>query len=116
MGLNTRICIVGITGSIGTQTVKIANKLGYSIVGCSYHHNVELAKKLIEQNKIKYAYCSSDDTNDNCTSFDDLIKKCKPDLVVNAIVGFAGLKATLAALDNHVNLALANKESVVVAG
>lgn len=115
MRMRSKLCIVGITGSIGTQTVAIAKKLGYKIVGCSYHSNTKLANKIIKDNKIPYHYCSNQNIG-NCSSFNELIAKSKPDLVVNAIVGFAGLEATLAALDNKVNLALANKESVVVAG
>lgn len=118
MGMNSikTICILGFTGSIGTQTVTVAKKLGYKIVGCSFHSNVKLGQELITKNKIKFSYCSNDTVFGNCLSFDDLIKKCKPDLVVNAIVGFAGLQGTLAALHANKDLALANKESVVVAG
>lgn len=112
----TKLCILGITGSVGTQTVAIAKKLGYRIVGCSFHNNVELGKKIVKEKHIKYYYCSNQISNGNCQSFDDLIAKAKPDLVVNAIIGFAGLKGTLAALHNHVDLALSNKESVVTAG
>ncbi|MBQ0045869.1 MAG: hypothetical protein KBS35_03200 [Mycoplasma sp.] len=112
----TKLCILGITGSVGTQTVAIAKKLGYKIVGCSFHSNVTLGKQIAKDNDIKYCYCSNQISNGNCQSFDDLIKKAKPDLVVNCIIGFAGLKGTLAALHNNVDLALSNKESVVTAG
>ncbi len=46
----------------------------------------------------------------------DLLERTSPDVVLNAIVGFAGVPATLWALDNGVTLALANKESLVAAG
>ncbi len=111
-----KLCILGITGSIGSQTVALAKKLGFKIVGCSYHTNGKLANKIIRDNDIPYCFCSGNSLCGNCKDFDDLIKKAKPDLVVNAIIGFAGLKGTLAALHNDVDLALANKESVVVAG
>lgn len=113
---NTKLCILGITGSIGTQTVAIAKKLGYKIVSCSYHKNIELGQKLVKYNKIPFSLCSHDTSKGNCLDFNNLIKKSKPDLVVNAIIGFAGLKATTAALKNKINIALANKESVVVGG
>lgn len=109
---NKKICILGITGSIGQQTVIAVKKLNFKIVGCSYYHNFQLAKKLINSNNIKHVYCPLDKNG----SYDQLIKKCKPDLVVNAIVGIAGLKATMAAINNNVDIALANKESLVVAG
>lgn len=115
-GCSTKLCILGITGSIGTQTVAIARKLGYKIVGCSFHNNQTLGKQLVKENKIPFSYCSANSDFGNCSSFNEMIKKAKPDLVVNAIIGFAGLEGTLAALHNKVNLALANKESIVVAG
>src|SRR5918912_334751 len=46
----------------------------------------------------------------------ELLEKAEPNLVLNAIVGFAGLPATLWALERGVDLALANKESLVAAG
>jgi len=46
----------------------------------------------------------------------ELLERAEPDLVLNAVVGFAGIDATLWALQNGVTLALANKESLVAAG
>jgi 1-deoxy-D-xylulose-5-phosphate reductoisomerase len=46
----------------------------------------------------------------------ELLERAEPDLVLNAVVGFAGLPATLWALEHGVDLALANKESLVAAG
>src|SRR5262249_57842248 len=46
----------------------------------------------------------------------ELLERAKPDVVLNAVVGFAGLPATLWALEQGVDLALANKESLVAAG
>ena len=45
-----------------------------------------------------------------------LLEACEPDVVLNAVVGFAGLPATMWALEHGVTLALANKESLVAAG
>src|SRR6185503_21296484 len=47
---------------------------------------------------------------------DDLVLASEPDVVLNAVVGFAGLPATLAALEAGIDLALANKESLVAGG
>ncbi|MCW2955559.1 MAG: 1-deoxy-D-xylulose 5-phosphate reductoisomerase [Thermoleophilia bacterium] len=49
-------------------------------------------------------------------SVDALLERAQPDLVLNAVVGFAGLEATLAALERGIDVALANKESLVAAG
>ena len=46
----------------------------------------------------------------------ELLEASEPDLVLNAVVGFAGVGATLWALEHGVTLALANKESLVAAG
>ena len=46
----------------------------------------------------------------------ELLEQAKPDVVLNAVVGFAGLPATLWALERGVDLALANKESLVAGG
>ena len=46
----------------------------------------------------------------------ELLEASQPDLVLNAVVGFAGVGATLWALEHGVSLALANKESLVAAG
>src|SRR5213076_684600 len=46
----------------------------------------------------------------------ELLDEAQPDVVLNAVVGFAGLPATLAALEAGIDLALANKESLVAAG
>lgn len=106
-----RVVIFGITGSIGTQTAKICKELGYKIVGCTYHTNKTLAKQMAKTYHIKHVLCTK--TN---TDYEKLIKQAKPGIAVNAIVGFAGLKATIACLKTKTKLALANKESVVVAG
>src|SRR5262249_29716864 len=46
----------------------------------------------------------------------ELLERAEPDVVLNAVVGFAGIHATLWALANGIDLALANKESLVAAG
>ena len=46
----------------------------------------------------------------------ELLEAAEPDVVLNAVVGFAGVGATLWALERGVTLALANKESLVAAG
>src|SRR4029450_9303178 len=46
----------------------------------------------------------------------ELLERAQPEIVLNAVVGFAGLPATLWTLERGVDLALANKESLVAAG
>lgn len=51
-----------------------------------------------------------------CGSVGELLDRAEPDLVLNAVVGFAGLEATLETLERGIDVALANKESLVAAG
>ena len=55
-------------------------------------------------------------TSHSCDSYDDLIPKTKPAIVLNSIIGFAGLDLSILCLNKKINLILANKESMVVAG
>jgi 1-deoxy-D-xylulose-5-phosphate reductoisomerase len=107
-----RILVLGATGSIGQQTISIIKKLKYQLVGISFNINSKLAAHI----KTKYKYSPSDHKHSNVRSFSELIKKSNPDIVVNAIVGFAGLKPTIVTIQNKKTLCLANKESLVVAG
>lgn len=113
---NKKIVICGITGNIGQQTIEVCKKLKFDIVGCSYYDEHQLCQKLAKANKIEHILCCCDTKHGNCQNFHDLLKKSRPDLVVNAIVGFAGLEASITTIEAKVDLALANKESLVVAG
>lgn len=108
-----KILFFGLTGSIGQSYLKDHNH--HKIVGFSYNNNEILAKKLIKKYKIKYYYSSSQKLS-NTKSIDDLIEKTNPDLIVNAVSGYDGLAYTLKAIQFKKNIALANKESLVMAG
>ncbi|MDR2369773.1 MAG: 1-deoxy-D-xylulose 5-phosphate reductoisomerase [Mycoplasmataceae bacterium] len=107
-----RVLILGATGNIGQQAITVIKKLNYELVGISFNHNHELATQI----KVPYKYSPSDSIHSNVRNFNELIKKSNPDIVVNAIVGFAGLNGTIAAIKQQRTLCLANKESLVVAG
>ena len=111
-----KILLLGATGSIGTQTIEVIKKLNYSLVGISYCSNHTSAKKIIKNNHLKYYYCSSDCSKSSVKNIDELISLTNPDLVVNSVVGFAGLESTIKVLQHKKNIALANKESLVVGG
>lgn len=128
----TKVVILGASGSIGTQTLDILlNETDkFELVGFSVGHQVnkidEILKKfpsvkyvtVIEQSdqeKVKDKHKNLDVYfgNDGLIA---LINAAKPNLIVNALVGFVGLKPTLFALENGIDVALANKESIVVGG
>jgi 1-deoxy-D-xylulose-5-phosphate reductoisomerase len=128
-----RIAILGSTGSIGTQALEViaAHPDQFSVEVLTANSNVDL---LIEQAK-KFkpnavAICDStklaalksalesDDIKvfGGAASISQLMSMDTIDLVLTAMVGFSGLAPTLAAIENKKNIALANKETLVVAG
>ena len=102
-----RIALLGATGSIGKQALEvIAANPELSV--CALASNSQPLDALAAEHDVAHAQVGGDLTH--------LLEASQPDLVLNAVVGFAGVGATLWALDNGVDLALANKESLVAAG
>ncbi|MCL2818368.1 MAG: 1-deoxy-D-xylulose-5-phosphate reductoisomerase [Actinomycetia bacterium] len=128
-----RVAVLGSTGSIGRQTLEICAKEPerLEVVGLAAHSSVD---RLIEQAKrfgvstialsdqdaaqqAKAALASEPITVlDGSEGVIDLLEMTDPDIVVNALVGAAGLRATIATLKAGKVLALANKESLVAGG
>jgi 1-deoxy-D-xylulose-5-phosphate reductoisomerase len=97
-----RIALLGATGSIGRQALEIIDA----------HPELELAAAASGSQPIDGLAPLTQVGGD----LTELLDRARPDLVLNAVVGFAGLPATLWALEAGVDLALANKESLVAAG
>jgi 1-deoxy-D-xylulose-5-phosphate reductoisomerase len=97
-----RIALLGATGSIGRQALEIiAAETELELVAATSGSRAIDGLAPLTQ-------VGGDPT--------ELLERAKPDVVLNAVVGFAGLPATLWALEHGVTLALANKESLVAAG
>jgi len=131
--LSKRIAILGSTGSIGQSTVDVIRHLGppYQAVALSAHKQ---ADKLLEQVRelrpaavaITAPACAAECSKAveqlgakvylGESALVDLVRRDDVDIVVAAVVGAAGLPAALAAVQSNKTLALANKESLVVAG
>lgn len=128
-----RIAILGSTGSIGTQTCDVVRKNPdkFEISVLTAHSNWQLLlnqalefnpntvviiseegyskiKDTLWENDIK-CYCGEEALADVC-SMDEI------DIVLTALVGFSGLRPTIKAIEAGKNIALANKETLVVAG
>jgi len=102
-----RIALLGATGSIGRQALEvIAAREELTLVAAA--SGSQDLSRLAATRGVKHVQVGGDLTV--------LLERAEPDLVLNAVVGFAGLPATLWALDRGVDLALANKESLVAAG
>ncbi|MEO9533738.1 MAG: 1-deoxy-D-xylulose-5-phosphate reductoisomerase [Crocinitomicaceae bacterium] len=128
-----RIAILGSTGSIGKQVLEViaAYPDQFEVSLLSAHNNADL---LIEQSK-KFLPNTVVITNEDLypqieevlwqediksyaghKALEDCVQMDEIDLVVAAIVGYAGLSSTIAAINAKKNIALANKETLVVAG
>ena len=117
--------LLGSTGSIGVNTLNIARKFNLNVEVLVAGRNIELLNQQIEEfNPKKVVIDRKEDlslVNHNNVSFGEAaileaIENSTSKTVVNALVGFLGLKPTLKAIKCGKKIALANKESLVVAG
>ena len=99
--------MLGATGSIGRQALEViaANP---ELQVCALASGSQPLDGLAARLGVEHVQIDGDLTQ--------LLEASSPDLVLNAVVGFAGLEATLWSLERGIDLALANKESLVVAG
>ncbi len=127
-----KISIIGSTGSIGTQTLEVCDNLkNVQIMGLSANNNVNLAEEQIRKYRPKlFAMVNEDaakalkiavaDTDTKVISGTDCMSEISTmeeiDTVVTSVVGIAGLVPTVNAIKSGVNIALANKETLVTAG
>src|SRR5437588_11181877 len=102
LGSMKRVAVLGVTGSIGRQALEIIEN----------HPELELAAAASGSQPIDGLAPLTQVGGD----LTELLELAEPDVVLNAVVGFAGLGPTLWALERGVTLALANKESLVAAG
>lgn len=125
------IAVLGSTGSVGEQALDVADKFGMRVSAISANKNFkrveEQARKfkacfvaMADESAAKELKVRLADTNTRVYSGEDgicqMVAEAKRDVVVNSIIGEAGLLPTLAVIDSGARLALANKESLVVAG
>lgn len=122
--MKRRIIILGITGSIGKTALRGCSLFqdSLSIVGASCHNNVNNAINLCLENNIPNL-CVTGKTIAKApsqikiwTSLAEMLDALNADMVLNGIAGSPGLKASFDVMNSHSNLALANKESVVLGG
>lgn len=126
-----KLSILGSTGSIGTQALEVVQKHNSEVIALTAYHNIDILEKQIRQFKPQYAAVYNEekaealkiqvnDTNTKVLSGEEGICFCAElednDIVLNAVVGMAGLKPTLAAIRAKKDIALANKETLVAGG
>jgi len=112
-----RVLVLGCTGSIGTSTLDIArNEPSYAVCGLTANQNAEKLALLGAEFSCPTLLASAVARDGLKDAFASFIAETRPDIIVNGIAGSAGLVPSIAALEAGVDLALANKESVVMAG
>ena len=113
-----RILVLGSTGSIGVQALDViagAPDLVACGLACAARGD-DMAAQAAAHGVSHTACASGGGTVDHDPDCAALIEASQPDMVLNALVGAAGLRPTLAALERGIDVALANKESLVAGG
>ena len=127
------ITLLGSTGSIGTQSLDVARSQGYEVRALAANSSVDQLLEQIEEFHPRYvavadpAACqklkgalagraNAPKVLEGAEGIVTLAGMGEADVVLNAVVGIAGLGATLAALESGCDVALANKESLVTGG
>lgn len=128
-----RVILLGSTGSIGTQSLDVIQAQGYEVAALAAHANVSLLEEQIARFHPRAVALTDEGAAERLQArlagVKDAPKVLKgpralcelavmddADVVLNAVVGIAGLPATLAALHAGRDVALANKESLVTGG
>jgi 1-deoxy-D-xylulose-5-phosphate reductoisomerase len=127
-----RVVVLGSTGSIGTATLEVISHLPdrLSAIGLSAHRNTEVLLRQIARHRPRWVVLTDADSrraiDGNSLAGTEvligedgirrMVTDADTDIVVSAIVGAAGLAGTWAALEAGKTVALANKETLVVAG
>lgn len=131
MGGIEKMLVLGSTGSIGEQALDVAKKTGTQVVGICANKNWRRVAEQAREHGVRFAAmcdASASAALKDALAYTDIkvfsgvegicemIEESGASFAVNSIIGGAGLRPTLAVLENGIRLALANKESLVVAG
>jgi 1-deoxy-D-xylulose-5-phosphate reductoisomerase len=110
-----KIIVLGATGSIGTSCLDIVrhNRDLFEIVGASAHNDANALALLVKEFDIPISVVSAVQGE---KALLDMIRASDAEIAVNGIAGSSGLMPSIAALESGKNLALANKETIVMAG
>lgn len=128
-----KITLLGSTGSIGTQSLDVIRTQGFEVFGLSAHSRVELLARQIAEFHPRWVCVTDPAAYDRLAAglagtagapgllkgpegLTQLASLDGADVVLNSVVGIAGLGASLAAIESGHDLALANKESLVTGG
>ncbi|MBR3995330.1 MAG: 1-deoxy-D-xylulose-5-phosphate reductoisomerase [Clostridia bacterium] len=126
-----KVCILGSTGSIGTQALESCEHLGIEVTAIAAGSRIDILEQQIRKHKIRVCAVADErkalelkikvaDTPVKIISgavcCEEICSMTDCDTVLNAITGVAGLLPTIAAIKAKKNIAIANKETLVAAG
>ena len=129
-----QVCILGSTGSIGTQALEVIGQHGdrYEVYALTANNRVELLAQQARQFNPAAVVVANEDRYDELKSLlsdrpdikvyagrqalNDIVEAEPIDMVLTAMVGFSGLEPTIHAIRARKKICLANKETLVVAG
>ena len=129
--ITPKISVLGSTGSVGEQALDVADRFGYKVNSVSANTNFKRVEEQARRFSLSSVAMASEDAARELkvrladtdvkiysgeSGICEMISAENNDTVVNSIIGEAGLIPTLAVIDSGARLALANKESLVVAG
>lgn len=120
------LVILGSTGSVGTQTLDVVRTFPDSldVIGLACNRNIELLSRQISEFRPRYVYCNGSEeeksrlipNNVERRELVDMVRDDDVDIVVTATTGDVAIAPTLAAIAARKQIALANKETIVMAG
>ena len=118
--MKRKISILGSTGSIGRQALEVIERLQdrFEIIALAAGSNTELLNRQIAKFKPKYASASNpqDIIGAKYATMEEICSNTDNDIILVAVSGKIGLKPTLTAINHGIDIALANKETLVMAG
>ncbi len=108
-----KVLVLGCTGSIGKQTIDICRNMSdlFTVCGVAAGSNESAVEELCRE----FNCGGTVFTRDGIAGIEKLIETCGADIAINGIAGAAGLEPSVLVLKKGIDLALANKESVVMA-
>ena len=116
-----KISIIGSTGSIGTQALEVIERLQdkFEIIALAGGSNTDLLKQQSQKFRPKFVYAAKPFSIagiKTVETLEDICSNKENDIILVAVSGKIGLKPTLTAIENGIDIALANKETLVMAG
>ena len=118
--MKRKISILGSTGSIGRQALEVIEKLSdkFEIIALTGGSNTKLLNEQIEKFNPKYAYSEKpgDIVGAKYLPLEEICANKENDIILVAVSGKIGLLPTIIAINNGIDIALANKETLVMAG